>query len=263
MNMSDTNNKSMFTFKYAYDPDNQRTVITDGKCTPNSSYFNGLFESIKNLQLGKKVHFTGTPTFSNFNIGNLSDVNSDGTTTFTFEHPIFKNCNFLGNRVTNFGRSGSSFENCNMFDSTWEDCTFSFSHTFTNCNLRSSNISLNTKKRFGHVMFEKCDLRDAKVEVTDKLNPDEKSAGYYFFKKCSLKNTDMSNCDFSEDKVDFQNCDITNTNFNGCVIGELNPHYGNPIFRWKFLMRGGKIVKDIGYTDGVASWLGKKLGYFE
>ena len=111
-------------------------------------------------------------------------------------------------------------------------------------------------------MFDNCSLDNTKIEVSDKMNPGEKSSGYYFFfKNCSLKNSDMSNCDFSEDKVDFQNCDITGTNFNGCVIGQLNPHYDNPIFRWKYLMRGGKIVKDNRYTDGAFSWFGRQLGY--
>ena len=196
--------------------------------------------------------------FEGYTIGKLTTFNtfeSSAAKCFIIDCAVFKNCDFTNAEITGCGLSSGQFENCNFTGSVFSECHFD-SHMFKRCNFTGANVHTYTDGTGANAEFSECIFDNSSIKVTrDSCGGDES----YTFKNCSLKNVDMSDCNFSITKVTIDNCNTSGTKFNNCKIYELDSNY---LFRCEFLVKGGEIVNNPSMADKGLSWIGQNMNPF-
>jgi uncharacterized protein YjbI with pentapeptide repeats len=220
--------------------------------------------------------------FKGYTINTLKNENTldnDKTKRFLIEHPHFVDCNFTNTQILEFDSNWGKYDNCNFTNSVLKDCYF-YKTVFTGCNFtgaifhsyttqnRTDTLfnecifdNSNIKIASSHVdetqcyRFANCSLKNADIKIISS-HVDENQC--YIFINCSLKNADISNCNILN-KVTFKHCDTSGTKFKNCEIYELDSDY---LFRVKFLIKGGKILKNTSTIDKGLSWIGQNINPF-
>jgi len=196
--------------------------------------------------------------FEGYKINTLKNENTlddDETKSFIIECPRFVDCDFTNAQMLGFRSRSGRFDNCNFTNSVFTRCRF-HSNVFRSCDFTGAMLHSYTDGSGADVGFYDCIFDNSNIKIVGKYIGGDDS---YTFKNCSLKNTDMSDCTFSINKVTFTQCDTSGAKFKNCEINELDSDY---LFRVEFLIKGGKILKNPSIIDEGLSWIGQNINPF-